>query len=116
MDPTASARAALTNWTGLAPAKSGESMGRVREDSTADLEVGVEVGEADGGGVLQRAVRLAPALQRRACPRCRPSPRTPCGLMPFPDSPYGLARDRCVKFWARLAVHGTANLPPGPNK
>ena len=42
-------------------------MGRVREDSTADLEVGVEVGEADGGGVLQRAVRLAPALQRRHC-------------------------------------------------
>lgn len=30
-----------------------------------DLEVGVEVGEADGGGVLERAVRLAPALQRR---------------------------------------------------
>jgi hypothetical protein len=67
MDPMASARAALKNWTGLAPAKSGESMGRVREDSTADLEVGVEVGEADSGGVLQRAVRLAPALQRRHC-------------------------------------------------
>ena len=42
----------------------------------ADLEVGVEVGEADGGGVLERAVRLAPALQRRHCRRpVPPSPR-----------------------------------------
>lgn len=35
------------------------------EDSTADLEVGVEIGEANGGGVLDGAVGLAPALHRR---------------------------------------------------
>lgn len=48
----------------------------------ADLEVGVEVGEADGSAVLERAVRLAPALQRRHC--CRPpaaAPRLPGGVV-----------------------------------
>jgi hypothetical protein len=41
------------------------------------LEVGVEVGEADGGGVLERAVRLAPALHRRHS----------CGSPPPPPPP-----------------------------
>jgi len=78
----------------------------VRIRRRADLEVGVEVGEADGGGVLERAVRLAPALQRRhcclrrrACPRRSPSPRTPCGggLVLLPPT-VGLARPWCCEI------------------
>jgi hypothetical protein len=50
------------NWTDSSAPRNGRS-------SDADLEVGVEVGEADGGGVLERAVRLSPALHRRRFPR-----------------------------------------------
>ena len=38
------------------------------------LEVGVDVGEADGGGVLDGAVRLAPALHRRHFRAPSPAP------------------------------------------
>lgn len=68
-DPNAS-----PSWTPRPPVGCGKSdelnqfapldWGRVQK-LDADLEVGVEIGEADGGGVLERAVRLAPALQRR---------------------------------------------------
>lgn len=52
----------------------GEIRGRGGCPDPADLEVGVEVGEADGGGVLDGAVRLAPALHRRHFPSLPPPP------------------------------------------
>lgn len=45
--------------------KGGTGTGGGGVPDPADLEVGVDVGEADGGGVLDGAVRLAPALHRR---------------------------------------------------
>jgi len=40
-------------------------VGRLHDRHVQILEVGVDVGEADGGGVLDGAVGLAPALHRR---------------------------------------------------
>jgi hypothetical protein len=67
IDPSASTRPPAHELDRFGARKIGGKHGRVSEDSTADLEVGVEIGEADGGGVLKRAVRLAPTLQRRHC-------------------------------------------------
>jgi len=50
------------------------------------LEVGVEVGEADGGRVLDGAVGLAPALHRRHF--CAAACSSPSPLSPLPSSLY----------------------------
>lgn len=86
----------------------------------ADLEVGVEVGEADGSAVLERAVRLAPALQRRHC--CRPPPlRRACPVVWCRPSPRARFAPSPVwrRFWLReISAAGSryttwpANLPP----
>jgi len=65
--------------------KSGEIEGG-RHWIEGHLEVGVEVGEADGGRVLDGAVGLAPALHRRHF--CAAACSSPSPLSPLPSSLY----------------------------
>lgn len=113
IDPTASTRPPAHELDRFGARKIGGKHGRVSEDSTADLEVGVEVGEADGGGVLKRAVRLAPTLQRRHCCLRRRAALIPgvgprvALLVALCFSRYGFG---VVKFRAR--ARGTQNCQP----
>ena len=80
--------------------KSGEIEGG-RHWIEGHLEVGVEVGEADGGRVLDGAVGLAPALHRRHF--CAAACSSPSPLSPFlPRYISGLladAFDSVIFFW-----------------